>query len=293
MALFRFWAACILSQRNAVKILPFSATRIRPSGLHRRLAHFLFVALSGIGCAVLPAHAAVIDEIQVYTDDINKPGEFGLELHVNTTPKGRSTPDFPNEITPRRGLRFTPEFSYGLTRDLEAGLYMSYARDVQGTTHFAGPKLRLKWLPLQTNEDGLGWFMGVNGEYAWVAPEFEESKNFVELRPIVGYRGRDWLLAANPILSWAMSGPDHNGKPDFNPAVKVARNIAAGIALGVEYYAGLGKINNTLPRPEQSHTLYFALDYERTPWSINIGIGRGLNDATDRWTLKTIIAIPF
>ena len=38
------------------------------------------------------AHAALIDEIQVYTDDINAPGQFGLELHLNTTPKGRSTP---------------------------------------------------------------------------------------------------------------------------------------------------------------------------------------------------------
>ena len=242
-----------------------SAAGINPRGLPLRLARLLIAVLSCLCCGMLPAHAAVIDEIQAYTDDINKPGEFGLELHVNTTPKVRSTPDFPNEITPRHGLRFTPEFSYGLTRDLQAGLYMSYTRDAEGTTHFAGPKLRLKWLPLQTNEAGLGWFLGANVEYAWIAPQFDESKNFVELRPIVGYRGKDWLFAANPILSWAMTGPDHDGKPDLIPAFKLARNIAAGIALGLEYYAGLGKINNTLPRPEQSQTLYFALDYDRKP----------------------------
>jgi len=45
-------------------------------------------------CGLIPsiAGAALSDEIQVYTDDINAPGEFGLELHVNTTPKGRRVP---------------------------------------------------------------------------------------------------------------------------------------------------------------------------------------------------------
>jgi hypothetical protein len=258
-----------------------------------RLARVLAVLAAGFGCAGLPAHAAMIDEIQVYTDDINKPGEFGLELHVNTTPKGRSTPDFPGEITPRHGLRFTPEFSYGLTRNLEAGLYLPYARDAEGTAHFAGPKLRLKWLPLQPGEDGKGWFMGANFEYAWVRPAFEQSRNAIELRPILGYRGRDWLLAANPILNWSLAGPDHDGKPEFVPSVKVARKVAASVALGMEYYAELGKVNNFLPHAEQAHTLYFALDYERKPWVFNVGIGRGLTGATDRWTLKTIIEIPF
>src|ERR1039458_3546525 len=114
-----------------------SATPVWCRIFPRRLARVLFAAAAGLGCAVLPARAAMIDEIQVYTDDINKPGEFGLELHVNTTPKGRSTPDFPREITPWHGLRFTPEFSYGLARDLAAGQYLPYARDAEGTTHFA------------------------------------------------------------------------------------------------------------------------------------------------------------
>jgi hypothetical protein len=257
----------------------------------RQLARVVFAAVAAF--AVLHASAAMIDEIQVYTDDIDKPGEFGLELHINTTPSGRSTPDFPREITPHHGLRFTPEFSYGLTRELEAGLYLPYARDADGTTHFAGPKLRLKWLPLQPNEEGQEWFMGANFEYAWVAPEFEQSSRTIELRPIVGYRSRNWLLAVNPILGWALTGPDHDGKPDFSPAAKVARNVVPGVALGVEYYAELGKANNILPHSEQSHTLYFALDFDRKPWVFNVGIGRGLNGATDRWTFKTIFEIPF
>jgi hypothetical protein len=261
--------------------------------LRQRIASVLLAAIVGLIFAAPPAGAAMIDEIQVYTDAINKPGEFGLELHINATPRGRSTPDFAHEITPEHGLRFTPEFSYGLTRELEAGLYVPYARDAAGTTHFAGPKVRLKWLPLQPNEEGQGWFMGANFEYAWVAPEFEQARHTIELRPIIGHRSEDWLLVANPVLGWALTGPDHDGKPDFSPSVKVARNVASGLALGVEYYAELGKVNNILPRAEQRHTLYLALDYEGKSWGVNVGVGRGLNDATDGWTIKTIFERPF
>ena len=256
-----------------------------------RLARTLLALALDIGLA--PAHAVLPDEIQVYTDDINKPREFGLELHVNTTPKGRTTPDFPGEITPYHGLRVTPEFSYGLARDWEAGLYMPYVRDAQGITHFAGPKLRLKWLPVQPAAEGQPWFMGANFEYAQVASNLEQSRYTFELRPIIGYRGSEWLIAVNPILGWALSGPDRDGKPEFSPSVKLARDAAPGIALGAEYYAGLGKINDFLPRAEQGHTLYFTIDYDRKPWVFNFGIGRGLTEATDRWTLKAIFELPF
>ncbi len=239
------------------------------------------------------AGAASSDEIQVYADDINKPGEFGLELHVNTTPRGRSTPDYPGEVTPHHGVRFTPEFSWGLTRSLEAGLYLPYVRDAQGSTHFSGPKLRIKWLPLQTGEDATGWFAGLNAEYAWVAPELEQATRALELRPIIGHRSAQWLLAANPILGWSLNGPDRNRKPDFSPAYKVAKTVAPGIALGFEYYSELGRLGNFPAHGAQSHTLYFALDHDRKPWAFNLGVGRGLTDPADRWTVKAIFEVPF
>ena len=63
--------------------------------------------------------------------------------------------------------------------------------------------------------------------------------------------------------------------------------------MGGEYYAELGKVNRFLPRSEQSHTLYAAIDVDRGPIPFNFGIGRGLNGATDRWTVKAIFAFSF
>jgi len=122
-----------------------------------------------------PVMGAQQDEIQVYTDDINKRGEFGLEWHLNTTPDGRTAPDYPGEITNNHGFRFTPEFSYGLTSHVELGLYLPMLIDGGGDYHFVGIKYRLKWLPIRPKEDGEGWFLGTNSELSRVGYKFSES----------------------------------------------------------------------------------------------------------------------
>lgn len=78
----------------------------------------------------------------------------------------------------------TPEFSWGLTRTLEAGLYLPYTRDAEGRVLFGGPKLRLKWLPLRPKEDEAGWFAGTNWGYSWLNRNFEPETRRLELRPI-------------------------------------------------------------------------------------------------------------
>ena len=67
---------------------------------------------------------------------------------------GQNEPDYPGEITNHHGFRFTPEFSYGLTSDVELGLYLPMLVDGGGDYHFVGVKYRLKWLPVRPKDDG-------------------------------------------------------------------------------------------------------------------------------------------
>ena len=242
-------------------------------------------------CAALPSKAALSDEIQVYTDDINKRGEFGLEMHVNTTPSGRSTPDYPGEIPPAHTWRVTAEFSYGLTRTLEAGLYIPTLL-TPGDSTLGGTKVRLKWLPIQVEEGAAGIFAGLNFEYGWIKERLEQSTQGIELRPIIGWRDDKWLVAFNPNLEFDRAGPAKSGTPNLAPGLKVARTVREGVAAGIEYYADLGRVNDLAPRAEQGHTLFLALDVDKGPIPFNFGIGRGLNSATDRWTVKAIFEIP-
>ncbi len=166
------------------------------------MRHRLNLLLLLTGLPLEPSVAANQDEIQVYDYTINKPGEFGYEVHLNTTPEGRTFLDYPDEITNNHGFRFTPEFSYGLTKDLEAGFYLDMETDADGNYHFVGEKYRLKWLPLQPDEKSGGWFAGSNWEYSLVGRQFSQSREVLELRSIGGYKGEDWLLAINPIFDW-------------------------------------------------------------------------------------------
>ena len=259
--------------------------------LHARLSSLVGLIVTLLGLSALPAHAVLPDEIQVYTGDINAPGEFGLELHLNTTPSGISEPSYPREVTTPHGWRATAEFSYGLTSSVELGLYVPTALTRENTYYVTGPKVRVKWMPVRP-EEGVGYFSGVNVELAHVANRFDQSQQAAELRPIYGYQNEEWLWAFNPVLDWNLSGPDRSGVPEVAPAFKVARTLATGVRAGLEYYAGLGRVDHVLPLQEQQHTAFLAFDVDRKPFVFNFGVGRGLTRATDRWTFKWIFEIP-
>ena len=242
-----------------------------------------------------PAMAVVQDEIQVYTDDINKPGEFGLELHVNTTPRGTNRADYPGELTTHRGLRITPEFSYGISKDVDVGLYLPLSLN-NGNWSIGGYKLRAKWLPVRGDEANGGFFAGANVEISNIESKFESSRYNGELRFMLGHRSHDWLFAVNPTLGWALSPSQQTPVPQ-NPRVrvgyKVSRTVLEGIAAGFEYYNEKGRWGSFNPGGEQSKMVFLTLDVEHGPLPFNIGIGRGLNSNSDKLTIKAIFDVPF
>ena len=109
---------------------------------------------------------------------------------------------------------------------------------------------------------------------------------------IAGYRGNGWLVGVNPIFEWALS-PGFRGSPDVTLAFKAVHDVGSGFALGAEYYDDIGTLANRLPYDQQNRTLYAIMEVERKSWSLNLGVGRGLNAVTDRWTLKAIVGFSF
>jgi hypothetical protein len=231
------------------------------------------------------------DEIQVYTQDIQKPGKMGLELHLNRTLQGpRNAPDGPfNGST-----NLTPEFSYGLTPTFDVGLYLPTAFDTDHHYRFSGPKLRAKWMPLQLEEeDAPGAFAGVNLELARTNRSFSEVRWEAELRFIGGLQVEDWLLAVNPIFGWPLSDEQGRGTPDFTTAWKATYRKWKQAAPGLELYLDHGLLNHPDPLRQQNQRLFFTLDVDHAPFVFNVGIGHGLTSASECWTLKFIFEIPF
>ena len=266
---------------------PLNATANNPRPRPSLAALLLLAVLAPLAPV---AHADITDEIQVYTNEINGVHEAGLELHVNTTPSGRSTPGYPGEVTPAHALRITPEFSYGLADNWELGAYLPTVARASGQYDVAGAKIRLKWLPLHPEE---GFYFGLNTELSRMAQIYSEARTTAEFRFIGGWKSGPWLVGVNPIFDFALSDATRSKTPDTELAFKASREVLPGVGLGSEFYWGVGKLNDVQPFGRSPNTLYAVVDVDRKPWIFNIGIGHGTSSSADRWTVKAIIEIPF
>ena len=238
-----------------------------------------------------PARAALPDEIQVYDDTLNAPGEASLELHLNTTPDGRAAPDYAGETVARHGARATAEFAYGLSPRLEAGLYLPTAYDpVHGYT-IAGAKLRLKWM-WTDHAAGGGTYAGVNCELGHVERRFEQATDNLEVRTIFGSTTTHWLLAANPTFEVPLNAGARGGAPDLQLQLRALRRLSETTAAGLEYYDDAGRVSHFVAAGQMQHTVYAVLE---TPLprhvDFHVGVGYGWAGA-DRLTVKMILGLP-
>jgi hypothetical protein len=241
-------------------------------------------------CLISAADAiAAPDEIEVYTEDLNAQGEFGLEQHFNYSLKGRQQPDYPGQMVPNHVLQMTPEFSYGITPNLEAGLYVPFALTPGGYFSLNALRLRLKYIaPRQEDEK---FFYGLNVELSRDSLRTSDSISGLEFRPIIGYRDEIWLMSFNPIFNMGLAS-NVSRQPQFEPAVKLTHRMGDDMHGGFEYYGSYGALNQPLPSNQRSHTVYAVADMQAHGSDISFGIGRGFVNATDTWVLKTVIELP-
>ena len=257
---------------------------------HRPLAH-----LAAAACLAFAtnARAALPDKIEVDEGDVAKPGELGVKVHVNTTPSGGAVPSFAGEIATQHGWRVAPEMTYGIAPDFELGATLPIVRGMVGGARAAGARMAVKWNPLHPARDDGGVTASIQLEYGWISSRFEQETRVLDVTPALAWSDPDWRAAFNPALMFPLGGTDAGSRPRFNPALKLARRVGDGWWVGPEFYGGLGALGELLPASQQSQTLYLAVDLDREPWAFNFGLGRGLNGATDRWTAKAIVELPF
>jgi hypothetical protein len=226
----------------------------------------------------------VTDEIQVYNAEIAKVGQWTLQFHFNYAIKGLKEPDFEGGIIPNHALNGTPELAYGVTEWWEIGFYAPYAMDQAGEFSSNAGKIRSLFVP--PNAAKREFFYGVNFEVSYATPRFSETRWNMEIRPIIGCRKNEVEFIVNTIVD---IGFGTNGDVTFTPAARLARNFGENFALGIEYYTGLGPLQNFVPFNNQQHNIYAVTDFKIGRWDVNAGIGYGLTSASDRWMAKMII----
>jgi hypothetical protein len=243
----------------------------------------------GLTLSAGASHAAS-EEIQVYLDDLSAPGQFGVDVHNNYVFRGSRSPGYAGETPPWHQYRLTPEFYYGITPTLELGLYLLGSRSAAGNSRLDGSKLRLKYIA--EHDEKAGAFWGLNLEIGKTALSASETPWNGQLKGILGWRSGAWTLGANPNLDWSLS--KGGGPVMASLDIKLARNVAARTQLGAELYSELGPARHIQAWGRNAKTLYLVLDQDLGhEVDLNLGIGRGLTDDADRWTLKFIVGTHF
>jgi hypothetical protein len=261
-------------------------------GPRRRGFRFALMVASGLGLG--EARAQDRFEIQVYDSLTAPPGGVGVELHANVVADGTRSPSPEGELPTQSVLHLTAEPHLGLAPWTEVGCYLQTAvRD--GVFDWAGFKARWKVrLPRKLAGDRIG--LALNMELSDVPARYEANVWGSELRPIVDLRAGRFYASINPIVAIDLAGP-LAGHPQFEPAAKLALEVGAAIAVGLEYYGAIGPFDAPLPWSGQTHRLFAVLDWAHplghggAAVDLNVGAGYNLPGTGDRWVVKAIVGV--
>jgi len=253
---------------------------------------YLFKLATALGifalAAATQAHAAD-EEIQVYMDELNPAGRFGLDVHVNDVLRGDRAPAYPGAETNLHRWRVTPEFSLGLGHGFELGAYLPLATIApDGVLRVQGVKGRLKWLAPHKDE---GFYWGLNFEIGRVGHRLDQNPWNSELKLIGGWRRGKWIAAVNGNIDFTVSGPAP-APATFELASKLGYALTPVLTLGIESYDGMGELKSWGHLSQNEHASYLVLDAKLGKWDVNAGIGKGYGANGDDVVLKFVIGVP-
>ena len=250
-----------------------------------RLAGAALIWLLTGGAAV-----AAPEEIQVYMDEMSVPGTFGLDIHTNYVVTGDLLSDRLGEQQSLHRLRVTPEFAYGLTPNLEAGLYLPLATlDGAGRLGVDGAKVRLKFIAPKA--PGQTWFWGLNFEIGGVDRRLDANPYNAELKGIVGARAGPWTVAFNANLDFKVSGPAPS-PASLDLDTKVSYALGKSLAIGVETYNGAGELHALGRFGASEQSTFATIDKSFGRWDVNLGLGSGYGANADHFIIKAVIGVP-
>jgi hypothetical protein len=201
----------------------------------------------------------------------------------STGSRGTSSGTFPSEAMWYEQF----EIDYGVTDRVEADVMLDMALPRGQRYWYAGSKysLRGKMLDEGISPVDLGWY----AELEWrKTPQFDSNELQLDLRPIIEKDVDRFAVVLNPKFEKAIFlGPNKNKGFELGYACGAYFKWLRELSLGVEFYGGIGFIDNSEPLKQQQHYIFPLLRGE-LPKGVeySVGPGFGLTAGSDRVLVK-------
>jgi hypothetical protein len=258
--------------------------------LNRNIVSQIALGASLLALATLRPALAADDEIMVTDGDLAKVGTPELEVHINFS---RGSNQSPGEgvFAPNDVLRVTPELSIGLSEHWDTGLYVLTSWVPGYGLYYGGIKARAKYINTHPLADDAHWYYGVQFEVADVNAGVSPDRTSVEVKAIGGVEVSGWEAALNVVEQRDV--PDHDLiSPGYAVNAKLVRNLANGMAVGVEQYITWSSTALEEPIREIDKLSFLTLQWKVRDWSLQLGIGHGWSNSPDRTIVKLVVGVP-
>jgi len=234
-------------------------------------------------------------EFEVYPYQTEGMGVVEMESLNSFVPKGHSTGEdgtSSGNFASNEMYRTSFELTYGLTDKVEAAAYLSLAHPNGASFQYAGSKFRLRGSLFEQGQlpVDLGWYI----ELEWHrVPQFDDNQLELELRPIITKQFGRLEFDVNPIFEKAIfTGPNKNHGFEFGYASGMYYNYWRWMSPGLEFYGGIGLIDDSDPLHQQPHYIFPVIRGD-LPGGIeyNFGVGIGLTRGSDQLIPKLNIEL--
>jgi hypothetical protein len=239
----------------------------------------------------IPASAQVDPfEFEVYPAQTLGAGKVELESLNSFIPSGHSkgedgtsAGDYASDLMYRTSF----ELTYGLTDKLEAAAYLNLAHPNGASFQYAGSKYRLRGSLFEQGElpVDLGWYV----ELEWHRiHQFDGNQLELELRPIIEKDIGRLEIDLDPTFEKAIFvGPNKNRGLEFGYAAGVYYNWMKALTPGLEFYGGIGLIDDNDPLHQQQHYVFPVIRGELPAgFEYSVGPGLGLTRGSDQVITK-------
>jgi hypothetical protein len=201
----------------------------------------------------------------------------------NEGDEGTSSGDFPSNHMYRTAL----ELTYGITDKIEAAVYLNLAKPTGADFQYAGSKYRVRGSLFEKGQlpVDLGWYV----ELEWhKTPQFDASELELELRPIIEKDFGPFEIDLNPLFEKAIFvGPDKNKGFEFGYVAGIYYSLKRWLSPGLEFYGGIGLIDDIDPLSDQQHYLFPVIRGELgSGFEYSFGPGIGLTRGSDQVIVK-------